>query len=124
MMSDTYELPLDEERLKQLPDPKGWKILCTVPEIKDTYESGLAKSERTLETELLLTTVLYVVKLGPDCYKETSKFPSGPYCKEGDFIVVRPNAGTRIKIHGVEFRLISDDVVEAVVENPVGITRN
>ena len=123
-MTESYELPIDEERLKQLPAPKGWRILCTVPEIKETFESGIAKAEKTLEVEHLLTTVLYVIKLGPDCYTDTNKFPSGPYCKEGDFVVVRPNAGTRIRIHGVEFRLIFDDAVEAVVEDPAGITRN
>jgi co-chaperonin GroES (HSP10) len=67
--------------------------------------------------------VLFVVKLGPDCYKDPARFPSGPSCKEGDFIIVRPNSGTRLKIHGREFRILNDDSVEAVVEDPRGITR-
>jgi co-chaperonin GroES (HSP10) len=69
------------------------------------------------------STVLYAVKLGPDCYKDEKRFPSGPWCKEGDFIIVRPNAGTRLEIHGREFRIINDDSVESVVEDPRGIKR-
>ena len=65
----------------------------------------------------------FVLKLGPDCYKDEKRFPSGPWCKEGDFIITRPMAGSRIKIHGREFRMINDDAVEGVVEDPRGITR-
>jgi co-chaperonin GroES (HSP10) len=73
--------------------------------------------------EEVLSTVLFVVKLGPDCYADKTRFPSGPSCREGDFVLVRPNSGTRMKIHGREFRIINDDSVEAVVEDPRGITR-
>ena len=74
-------------------------------------------------SEELLTTVLFVVRMGADCYKDQTRFPSGPWCKEGDFILVRPNAGTRLKIHGREFRIINDDSVEGVVLDPRGIKR-
>ena len=73
--------------------------------------------------EEILSPVLFVVKMGPDCYKDEKRFPSGPSCKVGDFVLVRPNTGTRIKIHGKEFRLINDDSVEGVVQDPRGITR-
>lgn len=73
--------------------------------------------------EEVLTPVLFVIKLGPDCYKDATRFPSGPSCVEGDFVIVRPNSGTRLKIHGREFRIINDDSVEAVVEDPRGIQR-
>ena len=113
----------DERKAKQLPDPSGYRILCAIPEIDDTYESGILKSDLTVQHEELLTTVLFVVKMGPDCYKDAARFPSGPWCKEGDFILVRPHAGTRLKIHGREFRIINDDSVEGVVEDPRGISR-
>lgn len=71
-----------------------------------------------------LATVLFVVALGPDCYKDPTRFPSGPWCKQGDFIVVRPNSGSRLNIHGKEFRMINDDTVEAVVQDPRGIKRS
>jgi len=73
--------------------------------------------------EEVLTPVLFVVKMGPDCYKDATRFPSGSSCQVGDFVIVRPNSGTRLKIHGREFRLIADTSVEAVVEDPRGITR-
>ena len=112
-----------EGKAKQLPDPSGYRILCAIPEIEETYDSGILKSDMTLQHEELLTTVLFVVKIGLDCYKDPARFPSGPWCKEGDFILVRPHAGTRLKIHGREFRIINDDSVEGVVEDPRGISR-
>jgi co-chaperonin GroES (HSP10) len=113
----------DERKAKQLPDPSGYRILCGIPNIEEQYESGIIKSDLTLQHEELLTTVLFVVKMGPDCYKDATRFPSGPWCKEGDFILVRPHAGTRLKIHGREFRIINDDSVEGIVEDPRGISR-
>jgi co-chaperonin GroES (HSP10) len=83
----------------------------------------LVKADITLHHEELLTTVLFVVKMGPDCYKDASRFPSGPWCKQGDFVLVRPHAGTRLKIHGRDFRIINDDSVEGVVQDPRGISR-
>jgi len=113
----------DDRKAKQLPDPSGYRILCGIPNIDEQYESGIIKSDMTLQHEELLTTVLFVVKMGPDCYKDAARFPSGPWCREGDFILVRPHAGTRLKIHGREFRIINDDSVEGVVEDPRGISR-
>jgi co-chaperonin GroES (HSP10) len=113
----------DDRKAKQLPDPSGYRILCGIPNIEEQYESGIIKSDLTLQHEELLTTVLFVVKMGPDCYKDAVRFPSGPWCREGDFILVRPHAGTRLKIHGREFRIINDDSVEGVVEDPRGISR-
>ena len=112
-----------EEKAKQLPKPVGYHILCAIPEAEDEYESGLVKAEETMRLEEVLTTVLFVVELGPDCYKDTVKFPNGPWCKKGDFILVRPYSGSRLVIHGREFRLINDDTVEAVVDDPRGIRR-
>lgn len=114
-----------EQKAKLLPKPSGYRILCAIPEVEKEYESelGLIKSDETIRNEELLTTVLFVVDLGPDCYKDETRFPSGPYCKIGDFILVRPHAGTRLVIHGKEFRVINDDSVEGVVEDPRGIRR-
>jgi co-chaperonin GroES (HSP10) len=98
-------------------------MLCVLPDIDDEYESGLVKASQTMHYEEVLSPVLFVVKMGPDAFKDEKRFPSGPSCKVGDFILVRPNTGTRIKIHGKEFRLINDDSVEGVVQDPRGITR-
>ena len=112
-----------EEKAKQLPEPSGYRILCAIPEADKEFEGGILKADETLRNDEILSTVLFVVKLGSDCYKDPSRFPNGAWCKEGDFILVRPNAGTRLVIHGREFRIINDDSVEAVVEDPRGISR-
>ena len=116
------EVPI-EDRAKQLPDPQGYRLLCAIPEIEKETEGGILKADITIEREELLTTVLCVVKVVPDAYRDEKRFPSGPWCKEGDFVLVRTHAGTRVEIHGREFRIINDDSVEAVVEDPRGIRR-
>jgi co-chaperonin GroES (HSP10) len=100
----------------QLPKPTGYHILCAVPEIEQKFDDSAINEET-------LTTVLFVVDLGPDCYLDKAKFPSGPWCSKGDFIITRPYAGSRLVIHGRDYRLINDDTVEGVVENPIGIRR-
>jgi co-chaperonin GroES (HSP10) len=113
-----------ERRAKQVPQPTGYHILCMVPKIDDTYgDSMLVKASETIRVEEQSTIVLYVAKLGPQAYKDTTRFPDGPWCKEGDFVITRAYAGTRILIHGTEWRIINDDTVEAVVEDPRGIRR-
>ena len=113
----------DEEKARQLPKPSGYRILCALPEVEEAYDSGLIKADTTINFEEKLATVLFVVELGPDCYADKTRFPNGPWCKKGDFIIVRPNSGTRLQIHGREFRMINDDTVEAVVQDPRGIKR-
>ena len=115
-----------EDKAKQLPDPKTFHLLCVVPEAMEEFadsDIGIVKSSQSMYYEEVLTPVLFVVKLGPDAYGDEKRFPSGPSCKVGDFVLVRPNTGTRIKIHGKEFRMINDDSVEGVVQDPRGITR-
>ena len=116
------DIPL-EQRGKMLPKPSGYHILCAVPDIEDSFDSGIAKADVTVQHEEILTTVLFVVEMGPDAYRDEKRFPSGPWCKKGDFILVRPNTGTRLDIHGREFRIINDDSVEGVVDDPRGIRR-
>ena len=113
----------DEEKATQLPKPSGYRILCAIPEVEKEHDGGILKADETVRYEELLTTVLFVVDLGPDCYANKDKFPTGPWCKKGDFILVRPNVGTRLVIHGREFRIIYDDTVEGVVSDPRGIRR-
>ena len=121
---NTTVLPqTDEEKARQVPDPVTYHLLCVLPKAEEEYESGLAKAGQTMHFEEVMSPVLWVMKMGPDCYKDPLRFPSGPSCKVGQFILVRPNTGTRLKIHGQEFRIINDDSVEAVVQDPRGIKR-
>jgi co-chaperonin GroES (HSP10) len=112
-----------EEKAKQIPDPATYHLLCMLPQAKEEYEGGLLKASQTMQFEELLSPVLFVAKIGPDAFKDEKRFPSGPSCKVGDFVLVRPNSGTRMKIHGTEWRLVNDDSVEAVVQDPRGIQR-
>jgi len=112
-----------EEKASQLPTPVGYKILVALPEAEEKFDNGLIKSDETRRIEEVLATVFFVVELGPDCYTDKERYPTGPWCKKGDFILARPNSGTRLKIHGREFRMINEDTVDAVVQDPRGISR-
>jgi co-chaperonin GroES (HSP10) len=122
MVSDAREFG-DAEKAAQLPFPKGWSILCAVPEAEDKYESGLYKPDSAKQIEENATVVLFVLRIGDLCYKDEAKFPTGAWCKEGDFVLVRAYSGTRFKIHGREFRMINDDTVIGIVEDPRGYER-
>ena len=110
-------------KAKLLPDPKGYRMLCAVPYVEEEFEGGLIKADETRKVEEQTTVVLFVVKMGDLCYADKDRFPTGPWCKEGDFVLTRPYSGTRVVIHGREFRIINDDTVEAVVDDPRGIRR-
>ena len=114
----------NEDKATMLPEPTGWKILCIVPDVSQTFDnSSLIKADTYMRQEEHATTVLFVLKVGPDAYKDTNKFPNGAWCKPGDFVLVRTYSGTRFKIYGKEFRLLNDDQVDAVVQDPRGLTR-
>ena len=113
----------DAEKARQVPDPVTYHLLCVVPKAEEEYESGLVKAGQTMHFEEVLSPVLFVVKMGPDAYADKARFPNGPSCKIGDFVLVRPNSGTRLKIHGQEFRIINDDSVEATIQDPRGVKR-
>lgn len=114
----------DGEKADALPKPTGFRMLCIVPKVDQKFEnSELLKADTVMRNEELTTNVLFVLRMGPDAYKDTTRFPTGPWCKEGDFILVRTYAGTRFTIFGKEFRLIADDEVAAVVSDPRGIAR-
>ena len=110
-----------EKKASQLPSPKGYKILIALPEPDEYTTGGIIKSAKSLQEEEVGSIVGMVLELGPDSYSDPQRFPSGAFCKEGDWIVMRSYSGTRFKVHGKEFRLINDDSVEAVVQDPRGI---
>jgi len=113
----------EAKKASQLPDPKGYKILIALPDPDEKTEGGIIKAKQTLEVEEIGSLCGFVLKMGDDAYKDKTRFPNGPYCKEGDWVLMRSYSGTRFKIHGKEFRLINDDSVEAVVDDPRGIEK-
>ena len=113
----------DEKTASQLPEPKGYKLLIALPNPDEKTEGGIIKSRQTLEVEEIGSICGFVLKMGEDAYNDEKRFPNGPYCREGDWVLMRSYSGTRFKIHGKEFRLINDDSVEAVVQDPRGIEK-
>ena len=112
------------EKAAALPKPTGYKLLCIVPNVEEKFDnSAIVKARDVINAEELTSVVLFVLDVGPDAYADKEKFPTGPWCKKGDFIVTRTYAGTRFKIFGKEFRLLNDDAVDAVVADPRGIAR-
>jgi co-chaperonin GroES (HSP10) len=116
------EIPI-EDRGKQLPTPVGYKLLIMLPVAAEKTEGGIIKAETTKQQETVNSVTGYVQAMGPDAYSDKTRFPNGPYCKVGDFIIMKAYAGTRILIHGVELRLINDDSVDAIVDDPRGISK-
>jgi len=109
---------------QQIPKPTGFRILVAIPDIKEATEGGIIKPDSVLKSEEVSTMVVRVVDMGPDAYQDKERFPNGPYCQIGDFVLIRAYSGTRFKIHEREFfRVINDDSVEAVVEDPTGYSR-
>ena len=113
----------EDKVASRLPKPQGYKILIGVPEVSDKTEGGVFMPDGLKSAEETASIIGFVMKLGPDAYADKDKFPNGAFCEEGDFVIFRSYSGTRFKIHGKEFRLINDDTVEAVVDDPRGYTR-
>lgn len=124
MMTDTKPAPTDDEVEAQMPKPVGYRILIALPQVEETFnDMGILKAERTMYEEQLMTVTGVVLDMGDQAYSDPERYPTGPWCKVGDFVVFRANSGTRIRVNGVEYRLMNDDSIEAVVADPRGITR-
>jgi len=122
MMSEAQTVT-DAEMEAQLPVPVGYKLLIALPTIEDTYESGLVKAENTKHAEQVLSMIGLVLDMGSQAYTDPDRYPDGPWCEVGDYVLFRTNTGTRFRFNGTEYRLMNDDSIEAVVADPQGITR-
>jgi co-chaperonin GroES (HSP10) len=121
------ELPLDEPNEfveRQIPRPVGYHLLIAMPEIEETYgESGIIKVTKTMQHDSLLSMIGLVVDMGDQAYTDKDRFPTGPWCEIGQYVMFRMNSGTRFKVNGKEFRLLNDDSIEAIVGDPRGVSR-
>lgn len=106
-----------------LPKPTGYKLLIGLPRQQEMTAGGIVKAKQTLEREEVASICGLVLDMGPDAYADKQRFPNGPYCKVGDWIVMRAYSGTRFKVFGQEYRLLNDDSVEGVVADPTGLTK-
>ena len=111
---------VDETRsaLERLPKPTGWRILILPYTLPESTKGGVILSDETRTREQLATNIGYVVSLGPDAYADTNKFPDGAWCKKGDWVMFGRYAGSRFKIDGAEPRLLNDDEILAVIDDP------
>ena len=123
MMTENTNAVTDDELEQQLPKPVGYRLLIALPTIEDKYESGIVKADRTVNEERILSTMGIVLDMGDMAYSDKDRYPTGPWCKLGDFVMFRPNTGTRFRVNGAEYRLMNDDSIEAVVADPRGVTR-
>tara|TARA_R110000744_G_scaffold22245_1_gene57200 strand:- start:754 stop:1152 length:399 start_codon:yes stop_codon:yes gene_type:complete len=124
-LNNTEEQEITEEELEnQLPTPVGYRVLIAMPEVEDTYgDSGIIKSNKEVQLDTVMSTIGLVLDMGAQAYSDKDRFPTGPWCKQGDYVMFRMNTGTRFKVNGVEYRLMNDDSIEAVVSDPRGVTR-
>ena len=114
----------EEELEAQLPTPVGYRILVAMPQVEDTYgDSGILKSSREVHLDTVMSTIGLVLDMGEQAYTDEGRFPTGPWCKQGDYVMFRMNTGTRFKVGGVEYRLMNDDSIEAVVDDPRAVSR-
>ena len=124
MIEENTQAPMTNEELDaQLPKPVGYKILIALPTVEEKFESGILKADRTIQQEHILSMVGLVLDMGEQAYKDPDRYPTGPWCKVGDYVLFRSNSGTRFKVNGVEYRFLNDDSIDGVVADPRGITR-
>jgi len=118
------EAAKEAELEASIPKPVGYRVLIALPNVEDTFgESGLLKAESTRREEYILSTVGSVLDMGEQAYSDKERFPTGPWCKVGDHVMFRANTGTRFKVGNQEFRLMNDDSIEAVVDDPRAVSR-
>ena len=113
-----------EEKLPQIekmPQPTGWRILILPYRGQGKTESGVYLPDAHVDREALATVCGYVLKIGPDAYKDKQKFPNGSWCKEKDWVIFGRYAGSRFKIEGGEVRLLNDDEILATINDPEDI---
>ena len=112
-----------EERGALLPKPSGYRILIALPRVAEKTTGGIIRTDTSRINEETASNLGFVLALGPDAYGDKRKFPTGAWCKEGDFVVLRSYSGTRFRVRGQELRLVNDDMIEAVVEDPRSFER-
>ena len=123
MMSEA-EAITEEQLEEMLTLPVGYRVLIALPQVKETFDdTDLVKSSQTLHEEHVMSIIGLVVDMGSQAYADKDRFPTGAWCKVGDYVMFRANSGTRFRVADTEYRLMNDDSIEAVVKNPYGISR-
>ncbi len=123
MMSEAENIT-DEQLETMIPLPVGYRVLVALPQVEETFDgTELLKSSQTRTEEHVMSIIGLVVDMGKQAYADKERFPTGAWCKQGDYVMFRANSGTRFRVGGTEYRLMNDDSIEAVVPDPTGISR-
>lgn len=124
MMTEAAVKISEQEFEAQLPKPIGYRLLIALPQVSETYEgTKVLRTDKERDREHIMSIIGLVVDMGEQCYSDPDRFPTGPWCKPGDYVMFRMNSGTRFRMGDTEYRLMNDDSIEAVVADPRGIQR-
>jgi len=118
---DAKSVESNKDLLDRLPSPTGYRLLVLPYAGPEKTKGGLYLADTTQDTIQMTTVCAYVLKVGDQAYKDESKFPNGPWCKKGDWIIFGRYAGSRFKIEGGEVRILNDDEIIAKINNPEDI---
>jgi|TARA_E500000318_G_scaffold55089_1_gene51243 chaperonin GroES len=121
MANPSKDIEANKKELDKLPKPVGWRILVLPFKAKEKTKGGVILTDKTVEDSQLSASVAMVLAVGDDAYQDKEKFPNGPWCKQGDWVVFGRYAGSRMKIDGGEVRLLNDDEILGTVDNPEDI---
>ena len=112
---------IDENIAAKLPKPTGWRVLILPYLGAEKSKGGIILTDQAREREQLATVCGYVLSVGPDAYADSDKFPEGPWCQKGDWVIFARYAGSRLKIDGGDLRLLNDDEILAIIQDPTDI---
>ena len=107
-----------KKELEKLPTPTGFRIVLFPLKLEGKTKGGVLLTDETIEESQITTNICKVLKIGPSAYKDKERFPEGPWCKQDDWVLITRYAGSRIRIEGGELRIINDDEILAVVDDP------
>ena len=115
---DTKTPEKQKKELEKVPQPTGWRMTLYPLKLESKTSGGLHLTDDTVEQSQIATNVCKVLKMGSSCYKDKERFPDGPWCKEGNWVLITRYAGSRIRIEGGELRIVNDDEILAVIDDP------
>jgi len=122
-LEEKYKEPLTPENIQksQLPVPSGWRLLVLPFSPREKTKGGILIAQESLDKLRIATNCGYVLKMGPLAYHDREKFPTGPWCKTGDWVIFARYAGSRLPIEGGEVRILNDDEVLGTIKDPEAV---
>ena len=122
-LEEKYQEPLTPETVQksQLPVPSGWRLLVLPFSPREKTKGGILIAQESLDKLRIATNCGYVISMGPLAYHDKEKFPTGPWCKKGDWVIFARYAGSRLPIEGGEVRILNDDEVLGTIKDPESV---